>query len=104
MEKYIKFAWYWLEIVFYKTMRIFGKRQREDVIPIGLYCYDIDQEKNKRVPLEVGFWIKMCPYYRGRQNVYPNACTYTGFVGFDVGLYDQCKICGVTTEFDKDIN
>ena len=41
-----------------------------------------------------GYHIKPCKYYRYIDKKGNRACTYTGFIGFDACLYDQCKICG----------
>ena len=41
----------------------------------------------------------MCPYYvwgKGDRK----GCLYVGFYGDDVLLYDQCKICGNSEDFN----
>lgn len=88
------------EVVYSKLLRLFKIKRDESVIPEGSYCYVWDEEKNKAQPID-GYWIKSCKYYR---NISENnrACLYTGFVGFDFCLYDQCKICGVKEHSDNE--
>ena len=76
-----------------KSMRMFGIRKDSSVIPIGHYCYTIDEKKNISQPID-GYWIKTCKYYRSMKRQCDAGCTYVGFIGFDPCLGDQCKICG----------
>ena len=89
MREYI----YWIECKYAEFLRIFKIRKDKSVIPIGHYCYTIDEEKNETNPIN-GYWIKTCKYYRSMKNQSDAGCTYTGFIGFDPCLGDQCKICG----------
>jgi len=62
----------------------------------------MDEELNKQKPTsEEGYYIKTCKYYRSTPKTKGIACTYTGYYGFDFGLYDQCKICGENDEIDE---
>ena len=91
---------YWLEIQWVRISP--RKKSGEKLIPKGVYCYTIDTEREKSEPLKNGgYWIKTCPYYRnvGRGMT---ACAYVGFFGFDIGHYDQCKICGVNIDNQND--
>jgi len=62
-----------------------------------MYCYEHDVERNIKEPIN-GYWIKPCKYYRSTNKSKGVACTYVGYFGFDVLLYDQCKICGENEE------
>ena len=90
----IKILWYYIEIGYAKLLRLFNIRRKTSPIPKGTpYCYVLDDERNKTEPID-GYWIKPCKYYRSMKG-YSAACTYVGFIGFDLCLGDQCKICGV---------
>ncbi len=91
----MKTIWYFLETRFTLVLWFFGRRYDESVIPHGHYCYTIDHEREKTEPISDGHWINTCPYYRHTKKTGGIACTYVGFWGFDVCLYDSCKICGV---------
>lgn len=88
---YLKVAWYFIEVLFTKTQRLFGYKKDTSVIPEGYYCYVFDNERNKKEPIR-GYWIKPCKYYRSMKG-HSAACTYVGFIGFDPCLGDQCKMC-----------
>lgn len=96
MKTRLKLLWYWLETKWVKALRLlFGIKLGSDVIPNGMYCYEYDEEKNKRAPLDkMEYWVKVCPYYRSTPETKGIACTYSEFFGADMCLYDQCKICG----------
>ena len=94
MENRLKLLWYYTETRYVKLLRLFGIRRNNSVIPKGRYCYVRDDERNAKVPINDGYWIKTCKYYRSAPNTGGVACTYIGFYGFDFCLYDQCKICG----------
>ena len=92
MKDKLKLLKYWFEIQYHK---IFKPTLPTDVIPKGYYCYENDVEKNKKEPLEDGgYWIKTCPYFKSIKGE-GVACLYVKYWGFDIGLYDQCKICDV---------
>jgi hypothetical protein len=90
----LKSVWYVIETRFTKLQLLFGITKDESVIPNGMYCYEIDKERNLTEPT-AGVWIKTCKYYRGLSNRGGIACTYVGFYGFDSSLYDRCKICAI---------
>jgi hypothetical protein len=92
---------YWMEVQWSNLQRVFGKTKDASVIPQGYYCYVPDNERNEKEPTD-GIWIKPCPYYRNMKN-YSAACTYTGFIGFDFCLGDQCKICGKNVDYENEI-
>ena len=96
--------WCYIEVGFAKLLRFFGIRYSDLPIPKDtLYCYVIDEERNNKEPLEQGYWIKPCKYYRHINN--SNAgCVYVGFIGFDPCFADQCKICGVSEDDDEEEN
>jgi hypothetical protein len=87
----------WMELMFLRGLKKFGYKQNIDVIPKDtMYCYKWDEEKNANDP--EGGWIITCPYYRLIQPMCYAACTYTGYIGFDPCLADQCKICGINED------
>lgn len=90
----LKIVKYYLEILWCKLALFFGVEKDTGPIPEGPYCYTFDEERNKKEPID-GYWIKTCKYYRSTKTTGGIACTYVGYFGFDFGLYDQCKICGV---------
>ena len=89
---YIRLSWYFIEIIFTKIQLFFGYRKDKSYIPVGHYCYEWDEERNKKEPTN-GYWILSCKYYRSMKGHYAG-CTYVGFIGFDSCLGDQCKVCG----------
>lgn len=113
MKKYKDIRWniyyhlirlprYYVEVYFTKFQRFFGIRKDTSVIPEGMYCYEWDEEKEKRAPHPNGFWIKPCKYYRSMKRQLDGCCTYVGFIGFDPCLGDQCKICGQNYGDERD--
>ncbi len=100
MKYKIKVLWYYIEIGFAKLLRLFNiKRSTKPIPKETAYCYIIDEEKNKKEPID-GYWIKPCKYYRAMEEQSYGGCTYVGFIGFDPLLGDQCKICNVETGFE----
>ena len=95
-KDYIRLGYYWLEIQYYK---IFGLPNEIGVIPEGPYCYVPDVEKNKTHTEPNVIWTKTCPYFRSTRMTGGIACTFEGYFGFDVGLYDQCKICSINNNY-----
>lgn len=90
MKHKLRLLWYYAETRYVKLLRIFGVSRSVSVIPKGQYCYVLDEER-----------YTTCKYYRSTQKTGGVACTYTGFFGFDVCLYDQCKICGENDGIDE---
>ena len=87
--------WYYIEVYFWKLLFLFGVNRSTEGIPKDTpYCYKWDEERNKKEPIE-GYWIKPCKYYRHLNGQLRAGCTYVGFIGSDLLLGDQCKICGV---------
>ena len=102
MKTNIRLLWHYLETRYAKILRIFGIKQDTSVIPYGMYCYAFDKERNEREPIaDGGIWIKTCKYHRSTPKTGGVACTYVGHFGFDLCLYDQCKICGKNEYFDE---
>jgi hypothetical protein len=102
MKHKLKLLWYYIETRYVKLLSIFGIRRSASVIPLGQYCYVWDEERNtKELCSDGGYWIKTCKYFRGTPKTGGIACTYTGFFGFDICLYDRCKMCGENDEIDK---
>jgi len=87
----------YIEIIYLNTFNLKDK----SVIPEGPYCYTIDHEKDKSSPLPNGYHIKTCKYYRWI-NQGKRACLYLNFVGDDICLYDQCKMCSENKGYDED--
>jgi len=92
----VKILCYYIEVLFSKLLHLFGVWYDVSIIPIGHYCYVPDNERNKEEPFD-GYWISPCKYYRGMKGS-GAACVYVGFIGFDICLGDQCKICGQNIE------
>jgi hypothetical protein len=86
--------WYFIEIYSGKLLNLLNIRKDTSVIPKGPYCYVIDEERNKKEPITDGYWTKNCKYYRSMRGQCNAGCTYVGFIGWDICLGDQCKICG----------
>lgn len=65
------------------------------------YCYTIDREriKNDKTLKDGEIPIIMCPYYVWGKSG-KKGCLYVGFYGDDVLLYDRCKICGNSEDFN----
>ena len=74
------------------------KRAMKKWIPKNThYCYKINYGKLKQYMIEkrIGIPVIRCKWYEWLPND-NNGCKYVGFKGFDLCLYDQCKICGVS--------
>lgn len=82
---------------------LFKIKRNKKHIPMGYYCYtyDIERQKNEP-PLTGGYWIKPCKYYKyiDENN---RACTFLGYFGDDVLLWDQVKICD-ENKYDDEID
>jgi hypothetical protein len=98
MKHKLKILWYYIETRYANLLILLGFKRDTSVIPKGQYCSVLDEERNMKEPCTNGsHYIKTCKYYRGTSKTGGIACIYTGFFGFDVCLYDQCKICGKIT-------
>lgn len=75
-------------------MDYFGYSPPTDVIPPGMYCYTFND-------ITVDNSITLCPYYKSVNDEGKTACLYTGFVGYDLGHYDQCKVCSINKPSDS---
>ena len=94
MKNTILLFWYWTEIQFSLFCYLLGISKDTSVIPEGAYCYNIDFERDEKEPREDGgHWVRYCPYFRWTRENRGMGCTYTGYYGFDLCLYDSCKIC-----------
>ena len=99
----LQYLWFGIEIGFSNIQQFFGYDKDTSKIAEGVYCNTHDIERNKKEPSTNGsIWIKTCPYYRWTKRTKGIACTYVGFMGFDFGLYDQCKICGENRGIDDE--
>lgn len=86
--------WYYIEVYYWKLLFLFGVSRSTDGIPEDtVYCYKPDDEKNQTAK-NGEYWIKPCKYYRSLNGQLKAGCTYVGFIGDDLLLGDQCKICG----------
>jgi hypothetical protein len=98
MKRFLKIIWYYIEIYFIKLILLLGIKRNSSVIPEGVYCYtpiEFPSKENNHI-----YKIKPCKYYRHiTKNI--KSCTYEGYVGFDFGLYDQCKICGENDDISE---
>ena len=84
----------YLEVMWAKILIFFGYTKDTSVIPKNtVYCYVRDEERMKKEPIDVGYWVKTCPYYR-TVNEEKSACTFVGYYGDSLLLNDSCKICG----------
>lgn len=102
MKTIFKLIWYYIETRYTKLLSLFGVTKDSSVIPEGKYCYVSDRERNTNDPHpNGGIWVKTCKYHRGTKRTGGIACTYTGHFGFDMCLYDQCKICGVNDGLEE---
>jgi len=81
-------VYYYLLIFFIRLLKYFGYKLSSEGIPGGVYCYSII-----RIDTETGhITTKNCPHYKFMSGD-NDACTYTGFIGYDCCFADQCKIC-----------
>jgi hypothetical protein len=95
MTDKLKIAWYYIEVLWTKVLRLFNIRKSKAPIPEGLYCYKFDGTTG--IDEKTGhtwFGTKTCKYYRCIEPMSDSVCTYVGFIGWDMCLCDQCKICG----------
>ena len=91
-----------IEIIWNSIRKLCGHKFDTSVIPEGMYCYVLDGRSG--INDEGNSWqgTKPCPYYRSLNGELHSACTYVGFVGFDLCLGDQCKICNENMPKDLD--
>lgn len=90
MKHKFKIVSFYIEIAYAKILRFLHFKKDKSVIPEGYYCYvwDEDPKRNNE------YHTIPCRFYRSMKNQCYAGCTYVGFIGFDIGLQDQCKICG----------
>lgn len=75
-----------------KLKRFFGFIPSSKGIPEGVYCYEPVEFPSE----ENGFIYKTrpCPNYKSLKNG-NDACLYLGYVGWEPGFSDQCKLCSI---------
>lgn len=98
---YLRVYWYYIEVYFSKFKNLLKIKKDKTIIPEGMYCYTLDEERQKIEPCLNGYWIKPCKYYRSMKGNYAG-CTYVGYIGWDICLGDQCKICGENYGDERD--
>ena len=101
MKYRLRIIWNYIEVGFTHLCLFFNIKKDKTVIPKGHYCYIWDDERNKKEP-HSGYWVIPCRYYRSMKGQCEAGCTYVGFIGFDVGLGDQCKICGENMDYENE--
>ena len=84
--------WFYIETRYEKLLQLFRIKRNDLIIPKGMYCYEWINKQG---------YNKTCKYYRSTEETKGIECTYTGHYGFDVCLYDRCKICGVNDEIKE---
>lgn len=92
----MKILWYYIEIWFVKLMLLMGAEKDKSVIPKGQYCYEPLEFPSK--DNNYNYKTKPCKYYR-TVTKYISSCTYEGYIGHDICLWDQCKICNENLYF-----
>ncbi len=86
-----------IKLLWYKVLRLFN-RIDSSVIPQNTnYCYQGISETYD------GRKVRFCKYYKRLKND-NSVCYFVGFKGFDVCLYDQCKICNISIDEGDDLN
>lgn len=93
--------WYLIEVFYYWLYQKLGFRLDTNNIPRGVYCYEPDLERNKNREDNV-YYVKPCKYYRYVDGI--SVCLYESFIGSDVCLDDQCKICSENSDLDYDVD
>jgi hypothetical protein len=93
----------YIEVYWYRLLyKLFKYELSTDGIPKDTpYCYlpDIERNENARKNGEYGvYYTKPCTHYRYLKGQLRGGCVYTGIVGDDLLLGDQCKVCGVKDE------
>lgn len=92
---------YWsvnrINLLWWKLLFIFGIRRSTSPIPVGMYCYATDDEKNYANDDSLNnhggvYYIKPCKYYKNLGRRF-NGCSYLGIITDDIVFDDQCKIC-----------
>ena len=95
-KRVINYVLVGIEILWSRIITFFGYKYSNELIPDGAYCYIHDIARNKTEPITNGVWIVKCKYYRSTKQ--QSACIYISYIGNDVCLDDQCKICGEKDE------
>jgi hypothetical protein len=101
MKNWIEMLWAWLIVKL-------GYKYDESRVPQNTpYCYSPDVEKNKKEILDNGFmdiyFLIPCPYYKVlTKNI--TGCKLCGVIAdeFDILLWDQCKICGISEGINEE--
>lgn len=99
MKNIFRLIWFYIEIIFVKIILFLGIKRNKSIIPKGHYCYtpiEFPSEKNNGI-----YKIKPCKYYRSVTK-YIKSCTYEGYIGYDMCLWDQCKICNENLYFEDE--
>lgn len=82
----LKLIWTTIEILYTKALGALYLVKDPRPIPHNTpYCYTIDNDGQ----------LNVCKYYR-KVNKDKSACTFEGYMGYDVCLHDMCKICGIS--------
>ena len=91
----VKLIKMWFISKWIKLLGLFGVVRSTSPIPKNtMYCYEVDEERNEKEPFN-GYWIRTCPYYCKDYKTGYTLCKLDGYFGFDFGMYDQCKVCGI---------
>jgi len=101
----LKCIFRFLECVLFAILVRCGLRRNVKYIPESPYCYlpDIGRNNNKSKD-DWSYYIIPCKYYKYISQRL-RGCTYLGYMGEDLLLSDQCKICGEKDgmEYDETI-
>lgn len=98
MKYYLLVAWYYIECLYARLLLLFLVSKDPSVIPEGPYCYHIIRTRDHTL-LDWKHTVISCKYYRCMKDQ-DAACVYTGVIGWDLLLGDQCKVCGIKHEID----
>ena len=97
---------YWfknlLSMIYSKVLIYFGKKYDSSFIPEGMYCYKLDDEKNKNKKHDdYHIYLIPCRYYKTLGKHW-NGCKYLGIITDDDVFDDQCKMCSENFGDDDD--
>jgi hypothetical protein len=93
IKHYIRWTINLINVLWWKFLFLFGVKRSASPIPIGMYCYTPDIEKNEKRENFSTYYIKPCKYYKKLGREY-NGCSYLGIITDDMTFDDQCKMCG----------
>ena len=85
-----------LIIYWTRVLTWFGYWKSTEPIPLGVYCYKPDNEKNTKTNdfMTKGIYYTIpCKYYKIISKK-RRGCSYLGFITDDPVFLDQCKECG----------